>query len=306
MYRLEEILKIAYENGASDLHIRSGAEPLMRVSGALLPVGMAKFTAADTLELLISVLSETERNTFEEQGDYETAYEAEGLCRCRLRIYKAKSGAAIAARLIPFTAPRLASLSYTEEEKKGLCAICEKRTGLVLLTGGAGTGRSTLLAALLTEISRLRAANIMTLEKPIEYVLENDRSTITQRELNVDTRDRESALQSALRGDADVLAFADVNDAVSVENALLFAEAGRLAFAVTEAGSLTDAVGRLLDYFPAHRQALCKKRLTGALAAAALCKRDVLYEKGDGAEAEKAQARYSCEIFLPPAKPAPK
>lgn len=263
------ILQSAADAGATDVHLCAGSDPQMRVQGRLKEIGGLRLQAADTLDILVNMMNDAQRERFEEKGEYEMALSVfEGL-RCRVSAYKQMGNVSLAFRLISSSLPSLENLdaSGTLLKTAGL------KSGLVLVTGTMGSGRSTTLAALVNRINRGRAAHIITLESPVEYVHRHDKSLVEQREIGSDTGSYAVALRAALKEDPDVIMVDELRDGDTICAALEAAEAGCLVFAAIVAPSANSALDSLLNRFSAEQRLQIRGRLSTILHAVVVQKR---------------------------------
>ncbi len=248
---------------ASDIHIRSGESPKMRVDGSIVDVGAPLLDDATIRSLAAQLRQEHScRATDWGARELDLAIEASGR-RCRLHVFEDARGAAVVVRLLPAEVPTFASLSLPE------CVASAARAarGLVLVTGPAGAGKSSTLAAIVDDINSSRAAHIITLEDPIEVVHRPKRALITQREVYRHSQSFASALRAALRQDPDVLLVGEMRDLETVELALTAAETGHLVLGTLHAGGAAQTVSRLVDVFPAAKQQQVRSTLAESLSA---------------------------------------
>lgn len=259
---LEEILCQARGAGASDVHLTVGAPPGMRIDGALVSMGGAQVLPNDTVDLLIRVMTEAQREKLEERGEYDCSFSLPGCGRCRLHAYSSGS-MALAIRLVRETIPTPEKLGLPEETAE----LCLKKRGLVLVAGPSGSGKSTTLAALVDKINGARAAHIVTLEKPVEFLHSPKLSLVNQREIGTDCRDYANGLAAALRQDPDVIVVGELSDPETIEAAVSAVETGHLVFAEVSAAGAEDALERLTETFPCERQKRMRSRLAETLEA---------------------------------------
>lgn len=263
MSDIEAILREAAEAGASDVHLTVGIPPRMRVNGNLIPMNDLKMQPADTLDILISLMSETQREKYEERGEYDFSLSLPGGGRCRVNAYKQRDGAALAFRLLS------SAVSAPEELgiPQSVMELYRCRKGLVIVAGAAGSGKTTTLAALVNKINHNRDVHIITLEKPVEYLHHHSRAVVSQREIGIDSESYASALEAAVREDPDVIVIGELGDAETVSMALDAAEMGYLVLASLHTSGAVRTVRRLIDMFPAHRQQQFRIRLAEELEA---------------------------------------
>src|SRR5258708_38683504 len=198
---VNDLLKIAVENGASDLHLKVGTFPMMRVRGTLMPASDTKLDHEDVVAMGAAIMSTTQRQKFKESQEVDLAYSVPGLGRFRVNIFQQRGTVGLVLRVIPMKIRTIDELGLPQVLKK----IAEEERGLVLVTGTTGSGKSTTLAAMIDHINKTRASHVMTVEDPIEFLHRDQKSMINQREVAVDTKSFAHALRSALRQDPDVI-----------------------------------------------------------------------------------------------------
>ena len=262
-FSVEEILRTAREAGASDVHIAVGLPPKMRVNGTLITMSHSRIKASDTLDILLRVMPEIQREGFEERGEADFSFDVPGCGRCRANAYKQKGSVAFALHLVDAKIPSPGELGMPES----VVRLQEKESGLVLVTGPSGSGRSATLASMIDQINENRDALIITLEDPIEYMHPHKRSMVNQREIGLDSRSYADALRAALREDPDVILVGELRDPESVSAALTAAETGHLVLSAMHASNVVNALDGMIDLFPPHRQESIRGRLAGALEA---------------------------------------
>ncbi len=262
-YILEEILCTARRAGASDVHLTAGSPPRMRVRGELMIMEYARLVPAETLDMLLRILPEGQRELFEERGEYDFSCSLVKGGRCRINAYKQRGNVTLVVRLVDAEAPSAEALGLP----KSVIDLFRLKQGLVLVTGASGSGRSTTLGALIDQVNTHRSANIITLENPVEYLHTHKLSMVNQREIGIDSRDYVSALRAVLREDADVILVAELVDHETVREAIVAAETGRLVFAAVCAPGITDAIERVTEGFEANGQKQIRMRLANVLQA---------------------------------------
>ncbi len=280
MSAIEEIIRSAREASASDVHLSAGVPPKMRIGGELFSMNCSRLSAADMLDILIGIMPEALRDRFEERGEYAFSFSLPKEGRCRANAYKQKGSVALAIRLIDPEIPLPEEMGIPEP----VTELYRRESGLVLVTGPSGSGRSTTLASIINQVNDSRESLVITLESPIEYLHPYKRSIVNQREIGLDSMDYAAAIRAAVRQDADVIMVGELKDAESAAAAVSAAETGHLVFAAMESVGAVDAIEDILDMFPPHRQERMRARLAGALEA-------VLFQQlhpavdGDGREA---------------------
>ncbi len=262
-FSIEEILRTAREAGASDVHLAAGTPPRMRVNGVLETMNYSRITSSDTLDILISVMPEVQRQRFEERGEYDFSFAVPECGRCRANAYRQKGSVAFALHLVDAKVPSPEELGMPAS----VAGLYEKESGLVLVTGPSGSGRSATLACLVDQINGNRDALVITLEDPIEYMHSHKRAMVSQREMGLDSRCYADALRAALREDPDVILVGELRDPESVSEAVTAAETGHLVLASLHASNVVNAVDGILDVYPPHRQERIRQRLAEVLEA---------------------------------------
>jgi twitching motility protein PilT len=254
----DKFLAAAVKAGASDIHMKAGAQPTLRVHGVLKEVKLDPLTAEATARLVSNIL---ERNELEVNlrglREYDTSYQVPGVGRFRVNILKQRGEFAAILRVIPEDIPSLDELNLPAILK----TIAKEERGLVLVTGVTGSGKSTTLAALINEINCEARKHIVTIEDPIEFLHRDKLSRITQREVGADTESFSLALRAALRQDPDVILVGEMRDAVTIDTGLKAAETGHLVFSTVHTTDAAKTIGRLIDVFPHDAQDAVRVRL---------------------------------------------
>ena len=224
MPTIEEILRAAKEAGASDVHLTVGIPPKMRVNGNLITMDYPKMLPADTLEVLVNIMTEVQRERFEERGEYDMSFSIPNCGRYRVNAYKQRGSVALAFRLVGTKVPSPEELGVPES----VIDLYQRKRGLVLVTGPTGSGKSTTLAAIIDKINNNRDAHVITLEDPIEYLHQHKMSMVNQREIGIDSNNYANALRAALREDPDVILVGEMRDFETISVAITAAETGHL------------------------------------------------------------------------------
>ncbi len=275
MAYLDQFLSVIVAEGGSDLHIGEGQPPKMRRHGDVMPIRKAPVTRAEATSMLQEVCGEHDWKTFEERGDLDFAYEMDRHSRFRCNYLKQAHGYGAVFRLIPTRIATLEELRIPSVVKE----FADLRGGLVLVTGPTGSGKSTTLAALIDYINQNFSRHIVTIEEPIEFVHDNQRSIITQREVPGDAQSFPIGLKAALREDCDIILVGEMRDLETIALALTAAETGLLVFGTLHTNNARKTVDRMVDVFPASRQeqarAMLANSLRGVLA-------QLLLKKADG------------------------
>lgn len=275
---VNEFLKIAVDQGASDLHLKVGSYPMMRVRGMLVPViDHKRLDHADTVAMAASIMSSAQREKFKDTLEVDLAYSVRGLGRFRCNVFQQRGTIGLVLRVIPIGIKTLDELKLPAVLK----TIAEEERGLVLVTGTTGSGKSTTLAALLDHVNNTRCSHIMTVEDPIEFLHRDNRSLINQREVSVDTRSFAHALRSALRQDPDVILVGEMRDFETVETALLASETGHLVLSTLHTLDATETINRIVTVYPPHQQKQVRIQIAGVLKAV-ISQRLVPHADGSG------------------------
>jgi twitching motility protein PilT len=262
MAHINELLQIAVASGASDLHLKVGSYPMMRVNGELRVASEAgRLGRADTEAVAEAMLSPEQREKFLAVQEVDFAYSVPGFGRFRCNIFQQRGTIGLVLRIIPIGIRSLDELGLPPVLKK----IASEERGLVLVTGTTGSGKSTTLASMIDYINSTRSAHIMTIEDPIEYLHRDHLSIVNQREIAVDTQSFSLALRSALRQDPDVILVGEMRDHETVETALLAAETGHLVFSTLHTLDATETVNRIIAVFPPHQQRQVRIQLASVL-----------------------------------------
>ena len=261
---VNDLLKIAVERGASDLHLKVGSYPMLRLRGNLTPATEDhRLDHEEMMAFAAAVLPTTVRERFKDNHEVDLAYSVAGLGRFRCNTFQQRGTIGMVFRVIPMRVMTIDQLLLPSVLKK----IAAEERGLVLVTGTTGSGKSTTLAAMLDEINATRNAHIMTVEDPIEYLHRDKMSIVSQREIGVDTTSFSHALRSALRQDPDVILVGEMRDFETIETALLAAETGHLVFSTLHTVDATETINRIVAVFPPHQQQQIRIQLSGVLKA---------------------------------------
>ncbi len=255
---------MAMSFGASDLHLRAGSFPVVRVTGELKPLGgVPKLSQDETLEMAFSMMSNRQKQHFKDSLEVDIGYGVNGLGRFRVNIFQQRNSIGIVARVISDTIRGFAELGMPPI----LNNIADEKRGLVLITGTTGSGKSTTLAAIVDHINQTRNCHIVTIEDPIEFLHKDKESFITQREVDVDTRNFAEALRGSLRQDPDVILVGEMRDLETIETALVAAETGHLVLSTLHTLDAAETLTRIISAFPPYQQKSIRIQLGGLLKA---------------------------------------
>jgi twitching motility protein PilT len=276
--RIDDLLRSAIGFGASDLHVKAGSFPFIRVGGELRPVVDAtRLSQDDTLDMAFSMMTNRQKQRFKEVSEVDIGYGVPGLGRFRANIFQQRGTVGIVVRVIPDNTKGAAELGLPPVIEK----IANEQRGLILVTGATGSGKSTTLAAMIDQINTTRSGHIVTIEDPIEFLHKDKRSFVTQREVDVDTRSFAEALRGALRQDPDVILVGEMRDFETVETALTAAETGHLVLSTLHTLDATETIMRIVSTFSPHQQKSVRLQLAGILKAV-VSMRLVRAAKGSG------------------------
>jgi twitching motility protein PilT len=276
--KIDDLLVTATAHFASDLHLKVGSFPVMRIGGELFPVADApRLGAEDTLDMAFSMMSNRQKQKLKEVSEVDIAYSVKGLGRFRANIFQQRGTVSIVLRVIPDQSKNTAALGLPPVIDR----ICEERRGLILVTGATGSGKSTTLAAMIDRINSTRSGHIVTIEDPIEFLHRDKKAFVTQREVDVDTRSFAEALRGALRQDPDVILVGEMRDFETIETALTAAETGHLVLSTLHTLDATETITRVVSSFPSHQQKSVRIQLAGILKAV-ISMRLVRAAKGSG------------------------
>lgn len=259
--KIIDILKMAMQNKASDIHLTPNSKPMFRINGELLPVFQQDLTPDMAAEMANELLDEGQKSHLKQKGEVDFSYVLPNLSRFRINIYRQREQLALAIRLIPMNPPPLESLGLPPIIKE----LISKPQGLILITGPTGSGKSTTLAAMIDHINRTMRRHVITLEDPIEFVHGNIGSIINQRQVGVDTETFASGLRAALRQDPDVILVGELRDLETMSIAITAAETGHLVLATLHTSDAPQTIDRMIDVFPADSQSQIRVQLAGVL-----------------------------------------
>lgn len=258
---LHQLLRAMIEKGASDMHLTTGAPPLLRIDGQIMPLKLEPLTAIDTKQLCYSVLTEEQKIDFEKRKELDLSFGVKNLSRYRANIFMQRGAVSGAFRAIPFKILTFEELGLPQV----VTDLALKPRGLILVTGPTGSGKSTTLASIIDRINTEQRCHIMTIEDPIEYLHSHKRSIVNQRELGSDAHTFRDALKYVLRQDPDVVLIGEMRDLETMEAALTIAETGHLVFATLHTNSAAQSINRIIDVFPPHQRSQVRAQLSFVL-----------------------------------------
>jgi len=263
MRELDEILQEAVDRHASDIHITAGRPVIFRIDGDLRPLDGDKLSPEQIEELVVPLFADNDRlvETMEKTGEIDFAHSLYGRGRFRVNVFKQRGTLAMVMRLLPFKipAPRELGLPASVQE------LCQRKRGLVLVTGATGSGKSTTLASLINMINKTYSKHIITLEDPIEYLHRHEKSIVNQREIGDDTESYAGALRAALREDPDVILVGEMRDLETIQTAITAAETGHLVFSTLHTNSAADTITRVIAVSPPHQQQQIRVQLASVI-----------------------------------------
>ncbi len=274
MAKLDELLILMKKEQASDLHLTSGSPPYLRIHGDMVKLNHRDLTAEETQALIFEILTEKQKRGFVENWELDCSYHIESVGRYRCNVFMQRRGIAAVFRIIPETIKTIAELGMPSS----LLDLIAVHKGMVLVTGPTGSGKSTTLAALIHHINLNEKAHIVTVEDPIEFVHQNQKSLVNQREVSSHTKSFANALKAALREDPDIILVGEMRDLETISLAMTAAETGHLVFGTLHTNSAPKTVDRIIDVFPEAQQAqirvMLSESLRGVVAQALLPKAD--------------------------------
>jgi twitching motility protein PilT len=261
---INEILTIAVKARGSDIHIKTGLPPIVRIDGKLHPIPNAQRLSPEFVgDMASKMMSDRQRRIFDENSEVDMAYAVPGLGRFRVSAYRQRSTIAMVFRSISFKIPTLEELNLPPVMKK----ICSEERGLILVTGTTGSGKSSTLAAMIDYINNNRTCNVITIEDPIEFLHRDNKCIISQREVGTDTPAFSSALKGALRQDPDIILVGEMRDYETIETALTAAETGHLVLSTLHTMDAAETINRIISVFPPYHQRQVRLQMAGVIKA---------------------------------------
>jgi twitching motility protein PilT len=261
MARIDDLLRLMRSQGASDLHLTSGSAPFMRIDGEMVKQNYKSVSAETCQSLIFEILTESQKELFENQLDLDFSYPLSGVGRFRVNVFVQRHGVAACFRLIPEDIKTIEELDLPGQLRE----LIDVSEGLIVVTGPTGSGKSTTLASLIHEINLKQQAHIITIEDPIEFVHQNHRSLISQREIASHTKSFHTALRAALREDPDIILVGEMRDLETISLAITAAETGHLVFATLHTNSAIKTIDRVIDVFPESQQTQIRVMLSESL-----------------------------------------
>lgn len=275
MATIDELFKVMVEQKASDLHITSGAPPYLRLHGNMVALNYRELSNQDVQGLIFEILSEKQKKQFVEKWELDCAYAIPGLGRFRVNVFMQRKGLGGVFRVIPEKILTPQELNLPQS----IMDLIDADRGLILVTGPTGSGKSTTLAALIHHINMTREAHILTVEDPVEFVHQNIKSLVNQREVGSHTKNFASALKAALREDPDIMLVGELRDLETISLALTAAETGHLVFGTLHTNSAAKTIDRIIDVFPSGQQQQIRTMLSESLRGVVA---QTLFSRADG------------------------
>lgn len=262
--RIQDILAAAQQAKASDIHLTVALPPKMRVNGHLISIeGFPVLRADDTLEMMLSITTDHQREIFNSKGELDMSFASENIGRYRVNAFRQRGSVAMALRAVNTVVPSPESLNLP----RAFVDLYTRKRGLILVTGPTGSGKSTSLASIINQVNEHRDAHIITLEDPIEYLHLHKMSMVNQREVGFDTMSYANALRAALREDPDVILVGEMRDFETISVAVTAAETGHLVLSTLHTIGAASTVDRIIDVFPPHQQQQIRVQLANVLEA---------------------------------------
>lgn len=259
--QLDELLKAAANQKASDVFIREMARPAMRINGKVLQTDLPALEREQVRALAHSIMSPRQREEFERRHELDLAFDIENVTRIRANVYQQRGAYGMAFRLVPFKIPSIEELGLPAVLKN----LCQNRQGLILVTGPTGCGKSSTLASMIDLINSTKKVHIITVEDPIEFVHPDKVGIVSQREVGVDTENFQDALKYMMRQSPDVIMVGEMRDLETFSVALQAAETGHLVFSTLHTASAPETLDRIVNMFPPHEKPMISQRLSNSL-----------------------------------------
>ena len=261
MHSLKQLLELMNNNNASDLHLSIGSPPRIRINGRLNPIDSESLSLENIKKILSSYIDKEKFAKIDSGNELDFTIGIPGLSRFRVNVFKQRGNPVATFRRLPFNIPKLNDLGLSDT----IIGLTERRKGLILITGGTGSGKSTTLAAMVKKISDELEGHIITIEDPIEFLYPHSKSLINQREIGLDSATFSNALKSSLRQDPDVVVIGELRDPESMSTALTIAETGHLVLGTLHTNNAAGTITRLVDVFPPEKQEIVRMNLSMTL-----------------------------------------
>ncbi|MFP5297702.1 MAG: type IV pilus twitching motility protein PilT [Actinomycetota bacterium] len=261
MANVEDLLRYLVDRRGSDLHIKAGGPPCIRVNGHLIKTDLAAMTAADCERAAMDLMDEDTVAAFKKTGEVDFAYSSAGLGRFRINVFRQRGAIGVACRLVLAGSPTIASLSLPPVVEK----LSNEHRGMILVTGPTSSGKTTTTGAIINHINQTRACHILTIEDPIEILHADKVAIVNQREIGLDTKDFAVALRAAMRQDPDVIFVGEIRDKETVTAALQAAETGHLVVSTLHTTDVSETVNRIIDFYEPHQQKQIRVSLAASL-----------------------------------------
>jgi len=262
MITMEDLLALLVRKGGSDLHLSTNSPPRIRIDGVLVPVETEPLTPDDTRRLSTSVLTSDQIAKLDKTLELDCSFELEGQGRFRANVFYQRGAVGCVLRLVPHEIADFDTLGLPRTVCERMCSL---RSGLILVTGATGSGKSTTLASMIDHVNRNRQGHIVTIEDPIEFAHRSLGCMVNQREIGTDSHDFKNAMRSVLRQDPDFVLVGELRDLETIEAALTLAETGHLTFATLHTSDAVQTINRVIDVFPAHQQQQVRTQLSFTL-----------------------------------------
>lgn len=260
-FDISDLVRLAYQKKASDIHITAGVPPILRINGDLIKIGTVPLQPVHTEALIMPIVPKSCRDELAEDGQTDFSYAVNGVGRCRVNIYKQRGALGAALRIIADVIPRPESLGLNPS----VVDLTNRKRGLVLVTGPTGSGKSTTLASLVDVISKTYSHHVITLEDPIEYMHKHNKAMVNQREIGLDASSFAGALRASLREDPDVILVGEMRDNETIGTAITAAETGHLVFSTLHTIGAASTIDRIIDVFPPYQQQQIRVQLANVL-----------------------------------------
>ncbi len=261
MAGVHDYLRYIVDRKGSDLHVKAGGPPYIRVNGTLMPTEFAPLTAADCERAAMDLMNDEQARRFKEKGEVDFAYSGQGLGRFRVNVFRQRGSVGMACRRVLPGSPAFETLGLPPVVK----SLADEHRGLLLVTGPTSSGKTTTTGAIINHINATRACHILTIEDPIEILHPDRKAIVNQREIGHDTDDFATALRAAMRQDPDVIFVGEIRDAETVKAALQAAETGHFVVSTLHTTDVSETVNRIIDFFPPHQQKQIRVSLAASL-----------------------------------------